>query len=87
MKKLILTIIVLIQIIACGISGCLEEEQIVKKSTQLSDGTKVTGDVDDIEIIDYEIIREKKLDLYLFLRTLKILGNCHLKLKILFRLC
>jgi len=31
--------------------------------------------------------KEKKLDLYLFLRTLKILGNYHFKLKILFRLC
>ena len=61
MKKLILTIIVLIQILASGISGCLEEEKIVEKSTQLSDGTEVTGDIGDIEIIDYEITREKKL--------------------------
>jgi len=61
MKKFILVIIVLIQILASGISGCLEEEKIVEKSTQLSDGTKVTGDIGDIEIIDYEITREKKL--------------------------
>lgn len=61
MKKIILIIIVFIQILASGISGCFEEEQVVEKSTLLSDGTKVTGHINDIEIIDYEIIREKKL--------------------------
>ena len=61
MRKSLLIIIVIIQIIICSISGCFEEEQVVEKSTLLSDGTKVTGDVDDIEIINYEIIREKKL--------------------------
>lgn len=51
------TIIIIISFIM--LSGCIELNG--EKSVLLLDGTKVTGDVENIQIVSYELIKERKL--------------------------
>lgn len=70
-KHLIVAIVVLL--LSVGLSGCVEtnrngsippsnEDQDKEEFTTLPDGTKVHGDIDKLEILNYSIVTEKEVN-------------------------
>lgn len=80
MKKQLVMIGIMIILIAGGLSGCIETNQEAtgdtnhdtngsqneEKFTTLPDGTNVTGDIDKLEILNYFVVTEKKVNGSLF---------------------
>jgi len=61
MKKQLLIVGIIVLLVAVGLSGCNEINIGGEKSTALSDGTKVTGDIDQLQILSFEKIKYKEI--------------------------
>lgn len=58
MSKSLLIFVVAVLFIVVGLSGCNEIDSGGEQSITLSDGTKVTGDINMVQILNYSLVTE-----------------------------
>ncbi|MFW9949357.1 MAG: hypothetical protein ACFFKA_04445 [Candidatus Thorarchaeota archaeon] len=61
MNKNLIAIGIAIILLSLGLSGCEQINEITKQKTKLSDGTEVTGDINEMKIMNYTLTKYAKM--------------------------